>query len=287
MIIFFENGRLGNQIFQYCALKKFHKKGSIFLVGMRSLKTMFTGVEVVGGTNWVWKLIERFIFHLAQGPLHILAKKLRVIGFVEEELTAKGSKLIVQNGFFKNLYYCSQIYFQSENMIENSVAEKIELKPELLNLASIYLMKLPCERTATFFVHVRRGDYLNWPSRSAPAVLPLIWYQEQMNLVRSKYAKPFFVIVSDDGLYADEMFGHCEDVLVSYENEELDFALMSRCDGGILSASSFAWWAAYFARRNNKDAFFIAPLYWVGHCSKIWHPQNIETSWLTYAEVKS
>ena len=281
MIIFFENGRLGNQIFQYCAIKKFHKKGSIFLIGMHSLQTMFTGIEVVKNLRF----IEKLFFHFGKGPLDLLAKKLHVISLLTEEVTIEGSKLKVHNGFFKNFIYCSQSFFQSENMIDDSIAKKIELKPELLNKAANFFLKLPCEKTTIFFVHVRRGDYLSWPSISAPAVLPLTWYQEQMKWVRLKYTNPFFIIVSDDGSYADEMFSHCQDVIVSHEKEEVDFAIMSQCDGGILSASSFAWWGAYFARRSNNNAFFIAPMYWIGHCKNIWHPTGIETTWLTYAEV--
>jgi hypothetical protein len=41
-------------------------------------------------------------------------------------------------------------------------------------------------------------------------------------------------------------------------------SIMSFCCAGILSASSFAWWGAFFAKTHDKDnSYFIAPNYWL------------------------
>jgi len=284
MIIFFENGQLGNQLFQYCALRKF-KEGSLFVIGMQSLKSMFIGIDISGVTR-TSSLVEKIIVRVGKDRIKKLSKTMRLIGSIEECRATVGSEFKVTDGFLKNIYYCDSSFFQSENMIKSSVADKLYLKPELLSQASKIFMHFPKERTATFFIHVRRGDYEVWPNRSSPAILPFNWYIEQMNLIRSKYKYPYFVVVSDDVHYADEMFGDCPDVFVSHNNPSVDFALMSICDGGgILSASTFSWWGAYFARRLNYDALFIAPLYWVGHKSGDWHPKGIKTSWLHYVAV--
>jgi hypothetical protein len=60
---------------------------------------------------------------------------------------------------------------------------------------------------------------------------------------------------------------------------------MCECDGGILSPSSFAWWASYFIKNKNKNSFFLAPKYWIGHRKKNWHPEFIQSSFLEYEEV--
>jgi hypothetical protein len=285
MIIFFESGQVGNQLFQYVALRGFDKKGPLFLIGMQSLKSMFDGVEVAGGKR-LEQIFEIIIQLLGSRWLGALAKKIRLIGLIKELTAPTGSKFEVKNGLFKKLHYCYASFFQYENLAAESVKEKLQLKQELLKKASNLLTRLPYDRTETFFVHIRRGDYVHWPSRATPAVLPLKWYLEQMDLVRSNYVKPLFVVVSDDGPYADEMLAGYPDVFVSHEDEEVDFALMSLCGGGgILSASSFAWWAAYFARRDSGAAFFIAPLYWAGHRKGDWFPEGIKTSWIKYAAV--
>jgi len=284
MIIFFESGRIGNQLFQYCALRKLQKNGTLYLIGMQSLKSMFNNVEVAGATSFE-KFIERFIYCLGIEVLGGFAKRLRLIGTIEERDTLEGKQIVLRKGLLRKVCFCDSLHFQSEELIDEFVAKKLHLKPQLLMTASKIFMKFPLDRTETFFVHIRRGDYIYWPSKASPAVLPLKWYQQQMDQIRSKYAKPFFVVVSDDGPYADEMFAMFQDVFVAHESEEVDFALMSLCDGGgILSASSFSWWAAYFARRNGAE-YFIAPLYWAGHQRRDWLPAGIKTSWLNYANV--
>lgn len=285
MVIIFESGQLGNQLFQYCALKKFQKNGALFMMGMQPLKSTFLGVEIAGETGLA-SFVERLICRLRKDRIDTLARKYRLIGFIEEQITDAGSNIVVSKGLFNNIYCCGKVHFQSENQIENAVTEKLYLKPELLTVASSIFNNFPHDRMQTFFVHVRRRDYIYWPSCTAPAVLPSKWYHDQMDLIRSKFTKPFFVVISDDGPYSDEMFGDLPDVFVSHETEGVDFALMSICEGGgILSASSFAWWGAYFARRINNDAFFVAPLYWAGHRDKVWNPMGIKTSWINYISV--
>jgi hypothetical protein len=285
MVIAFENGQLGNQLFQYCALRRF-REGPLFLVGMSSLKSMFNGVEV-SGTAVCSSFIEKLIIRFGKSRLDCLARKWRVIGLIEEQRSDTGSTLEVSKGTFKNIYYCDHSFFQAENMVSALVADKLELKPELIEQVSNIFNQFPKKRTATFFVHVRRGDFAAWPSGSSPAILPLEWYIEQMELIRKKSVTPYFVIVSDDTHYAEQMFGSYPDVFVSRGSEADDFALMSCCDGGgVLSASTYSWWAAYFARRINKTALFIAPLYWAGHQEGKWYPKGIKTNWITYASVQ-
>lgn len=287
MIIFFENGRVGNQLFQYCTLRRLQKNGALYLIGMQSLKSMFGNVEAAGVTCFE-RIIERLIAFFGIEVVGGLAKTLRIIGTINaqiEQIEQTGSNIVLENGLLRNIYFCNTSFFQSEESVEESVAGTLLLKPLLLMQASNIIKNFPHDRTETFFVHIRRGDYIYWPSKSTPAVLPLKWYLEQMDQIKSQYVKPFFVVVSDDGPYVDEMFAMYKDVFVAHESEEVDFALMSLCDGGgILSASSFSWWAAYFARRNGA-VNFIAPLYWAGHRSGDWLPVGIKTSWLKYVAV--
>jgi len=285
MIIFFESGQLGNQLFQYCALKSMPGKGPLYLIGMQSLKTIFLGVEVAGGKK-LDKFIERLIRFLGQAKIEILARKFRLFGLIEEQQPSDGSWIQQRRGFLKDIYYCDSAYFQSEDLHAQSVASTLELRPDLSVQATSIFKDFPQDRTETFFVHVRRGDYFSWPSTEAPAVLPPDWYQAQMDMVRSRCGKPFFVVVSDEAAYADEVFADCLDVYVSHESQGVDFALMAKCDGGgVLSPSSFSWWGACFVRRANKDAFFVAPLFWGGHRKGEWHPEGVETSWINYVAV--
>ena len=286
MIIFHESGRLGNQLFQYCVFKKIEASKRLFLLGMQSLKTTFVGIDCAGETMCD-KLMERLLIRLGARMLGALSRKWGIIGWIVESRTETCSNIQMRKGIVPNVYYCTESYWQSEGLIEDHVTASIQLRSELKEQASRVMMKLPCDKRETFFVHVRRGDYCSWPSRTAPAILPLKWYLKQMDVIRKRFVRPVFVVVSDDRYYAEEMFGSYPDVYVCHESEKIDFAIMSMCyGGGILSASSFSWWAAYFARRVNTDAFFIAPMYWGGHRLTSWYPNEaIKTSWITYAAV--
>jgi hypothetical protein len=46
MILFFQNGELGNQIFQYCGLKKYFPNHKLIFFGCEKLKNTFDNLEV-------------------------------------------------------------------------------------------------------------------------------------------------------------------------------------------------------------------------------------------------
>ena len=289
MVIFFESGRLGNQLFQYCVLRKIEPGKPLFLLGLQSLKSMFVGIDCAGETACD-RLMERLLCtSMGVRVLDTLSRRLGIIGWIVERRTEAHTNMQMRKGIIPNIYFCAESYWQSEELIENQVAASIQLAPELKGRALQLMKEMFGDGRMSFFVHVRRGDYSAWPSREAPGILPLKWYMKQMNVIRERFADPVFVVVSDDRFYAEEMFGDCPDVYVCHESEKIDFAIISMCSGGgILSASSFSWWGAYFVRRSNKGAFFVAPMYWGGHRLKSWYPNEaIKTSWITYAAVEN
>ena len=261
MIISYESGRLGNQLFQYFGLKKLSGNEKIFFVGMNSLVSTFDNINI----NKNFTIIEKIIQIFGKKRLKYISKKFRIISYAEENIIENECRYFVKRGLISSVVYFDTAYFQSETMIEEEIVSSIRIKSNLLKRADDIFKKLPADRAETFFVHIRRGDYVKWPVGS-PAILPLAWYHEQMDQIRVNFRKPFFILVSDDKPYAEKMFGNLADVYVSHESEGVEFALMTKCPGGgILSASSFSWWAAYFVRQANRDAAFIAPLYWAGH----------------------
>ena len=62
--------------------------------------------------------------------------------------------------------------------------------------------------------------------------------------------------------------------------------MMSLCmGGGILSPSTFAWWAARIHLKQSTSPYFVAPLYWIGHRLSQWYPEGVQTSWIDYRPV--
>jgi hypothetical protein len=281
MIIFFEDGRLGNQLFQYCAMRKFQPKGVIFAVGMNDLVAGFSGIELLRCTQCE-NLPRHLFYRISRKLIELGALKFRLISTVREVRSSTGVSFKFEPGLFRKMIYFKG-YFQTEDILEESILNEITIKDEYLGRAKIALKNLPGTLGDRFFVHIRRGDYLHWPSSEAPAALPLSWYKEQMNYITEKNHNAVFVVVSDEPSYISDFFAQSSNVFVMNNEMILDFAIMSQCHGGgILSASSFSWWGAYFAKRENPQGLFIAPKYWVGHRRDAWYPEGVQTSWLSY-----
>jgi len=286
MIVFFESGKLGNQLFQYCAMKKFQPDGLIVAVGMRELKDNFSGIEIVGLSKF-GKLIEKIIRRIGEKRTEYASTKLRLLTMVEEVRSSSGIKFSVTPGLIKNLIYFKAGYYQSEDKVDDGIAEHITLNQKNRDIADQFYKFIPGDKANRFFVHVRRGDYVNWPNSQSPAVLPLDWYRTQMNHIRSKNPNALFIVVSDDKPYVNEFFSNEKDVVIACGDMISDFAVMTKClGGGVLSASSLSWWASYFIRRDNLGATFVAPTFWGGHRLGSWYPEQIQTTWINYANVE-
>lgn len=226
------------------------------------------------------------LLRIAEKLLNFLANDLRLISEIKQvQHKNKPSEIVVRQGLIKVVQYCSSGFFQEEKFLDPERLQEIRLRPELLELARTQLSNTTDHREK-IFIHIRRGDYLSWPSPQAPAVLPDEWYFEAMSKMREKHSDPFFLFFSDDPDYVKEKFGHLPNTWISRNDAKTDLAMMAECQAGILSASSFAWWAAFFSRRNNKNGVYIAPKYWAGHRNKEWHP-FIRTEWQEYLSVDS
>ena len=283
MVIFFEGGRLGNQLLQYCGLRHYFPGHKLVFLGCEDLQRHFESVDarfIPKNTLGLWfpfSLLRRIVLFLVAA---------RLLGRITEERDGEVFKLSVRNGLFWNIYVPIGVYFHHRDVVDQIRSEP-NLKPDLLNVALDWLKRkgVDPDSCSPVFVHVRRGDYLHWPSDEFPAVLDLAWFMRAMKAMQEKIKKPVFILMSDDHFYLRDVFEESDGLLISDNPPEIDMALMSLCHSGILSASSFAWWGAFYARSNQKvNATFLAPKYWIGHRTKKWYPANFRTNWITYLE---
>lgn len=113
------------------------------------------------------------------------------------------------------------------------------------------------------------------------------YYQEAIDELKLKILNPIFIFLSDDTEYVENEFSHIKNKIVTKNNFDVDLAVMSLCQNGIMSASSYSWWGGYFSRERHKNLIekkqiFIAPEYWMGRRNKSWYPLNMRFDWLTY-----
>ena len=288
MLFVFESGRLGNQIFQYVAMRIASPTGKIVVFGMSELQQLFLCPNIIGffSQKKSNKINELCIF-LFWNVLRVLSR-IRLIGVIFErrELHNSGVHVRVRVGILPRVFWVRTGYWQYQGVVDQGAAYIPSLRPQFEEQATRTIAELGIEQNNLYFLHIRRGDYLFWPQKEHPAVLPLWWYKIQMDRIQSVNPSAFFLVFSDDTPYVEDFFTDKERGKIITGDIFSDFSLMTKCQGGgILSASTYAWWAAYISRCSNPNAYFIAPLYWAGHRVGKWFPDGIETDWIDYQPV--
>lgn len=287
MIVHFENGRLGNQLFQYLGFRHYFPGEKLLVFGCDELRDNFRNIDCRFARlspRLLWQPLNRNLSLRFVQRLALLLVDLKILGTLREDASSAEFTLKRRKGLIPHVYVPRNISFQHSDLIE-AIGSVPEIDPSINEQAQCWLTSrnIKAGDSNLVFVHVRRGDYLHWPSREFPAVLPYEWYARSTNRLRAEINNPVFVIMSDDLHYLRDLFTESETLLISDNAAVVDLAIMSRCHSGILSASSFAWWGAFYARRNDKeDAVFLAPECWAGHRSGQFYPPFFRTHWLTY-----
>jgi len=110
--------------------------------------------------------------------------------------------------------------------------------------------------TDGYFVHVRRGDYVNHSVYQ-------INYEEYFKQALLHFPKDSkFYVVSDDLPYCENCSLFKNDSFSFVELGTLDtLHFMARCRGGICANSSFSWWGAFLGRRE----IITMPSQWINN----------------------
>ena len=287
MIIAKSAGRLGNQFFVIAAIRKFVTNNErIVLVGFEEIAEDFP--EVIAGCHqiplprnrWVsWNFVAAFL-----GALRFfrVISTIRV-GRQPQQLERTRSLLPIQ--IFK-AGWC-----QDEELVSQEFTSEL-LKSVNQTLKSDDIAKLSKKieesEASLFFIHIRRGDYLTWPTPEFPAALPESWYEEAMDKIRATQPGARFLVFSDDYNYAEQFARGRSNTETIKANSRQTLALMSRCTGGIMSASSFSWWGAQLSSQQS-DGPFIAPLYWITWGEQRWDSSHSlhDSAFLTWQPVVS
>lgn len=222
------SGRLGNQMFQYAALKSLSLltgDNDITLPDNRSIKP--DGTYDLTNNKWIsyrLDLLDCFDLNCK-------------IGNIQEN-----GDNIVLDGYFQN--YKHIMPFKED--IINEFKFKFNILDKCSDIIGQY--KNPVA------VHVRRGDYVKLPHYWV--VTPEYIQSALEYFTDDEYT---FLIFSDDIQWCKEVFP--EGVIFMEGNNQFeDLCLMSLCDHNIIANSSYSWWAAFLNQNKNKKV--IAPNMW-------------------------
>ena len=259
MIIVVADGRLGNELFYLAAADKVRKKNER-VIGFRFVSLQASVPQkVLRKTLWVNFSQEVYVrFRIS---LHL---RRLITWHLLSEIVFEDGRLAVSKGLLP-ITVMKRGFFQSNRLVSSDPVKKIlQFGPGSDDPMASTRHRPPVDvedMKSTCFVHVRRGDYLTFPTEQAPAVLTRAWYIRQMTEVRQLLPTAKFVVFSDDVSWCRKNLGSLPKVRVVDLPAIECLRLMSQCSMGVLSASSLSWWGAKLASENSAGPF-IAPLYW-------------------------
>jgi len=246
----------------YSAIARARTEGEqVFFVGFADLWEVFPSGKKVGARIplsrnwwWLWDVVERLI------RVASVARITRLL-----QLNSTGTALERTPGLTPITLFDGG-FCQDPSLLDTTAIAGLQLnRTESHSLGK------------TFFVHVRRGDYLSHPSKEYPAAIAHTWFTHHIKKLGKRFPGARFLVFSDDVEYCLKHFSKLERVSVVDAPLSESFHAMSHCDGGILSASSLSWWAAYLASTHSTGPF-IAPRYWIRWPESRWDDPGIEKS---------
>ena len=154
--------------------------------------------------------------------------------------------------WYKDIPYCDQNlnlhgYFQNEKYFENIKTEIREIFSALIPTESL---------SGICSIHVRRGDYLKYPSIHTN--IGMAYYKKAVDMMK-EYGYSKFLIFSDDISWCKENFIGEEYLFSERRKNYDDLIMMSTCDSHIIANSSFSWWGAWLGK-NNKYVIEFLPI---------------------------
>ena len=178
-------------------------------------------------SNYVIKQQDKFTYH----PIPIYAQD------------------VVFDGYFQSPKYFNKYKDQLNDWFSYKEEEHIKFTSKLDQLRDQTGKKI-------VGVHIRRGDYLNYPK-----IHPKI-NKSYYDKAKELFEDHIFLYATDDFQSVRSEFAFDNNNIYINGNSEMnDFITLSYCDSIIMGNSTFAAWASYLGKKKEK---IIAPNPWFG-----------------------
>ncbi len=283
MILFLSDGRLGNQLFQYAFLNTIAKENERILTANME---QFVDKFEIKNSNFFHKKLGKYALFFIRKILkpYILKAlvELKLISYIKQDISETSAlPSFTRTKGILPITLVETNFFQSETFFDKNKID-FSIKERYVKEAREFLAQAPIECTK-IFVHVRRGDYIFESYLGIQGIeLPKSYFEKAINEISKDIEHPFFVFLSDDNSYVECCFENIKNKIISKNSMATDLAIMSLCDYGIVSNSSFSWWGAYLMQNRIK---VIMPKYWYGWKKKIESHVGIQPKWAEVIEV--
>ncbi len=148
MILYFAQGRLGNQIFQYLFLKKISKPKELFVTsGFEQILSLFEISDRIVNINRTKFFLRNFVrvlslfFKILSYAGLVTSYKLKKETIIVEgkKYKREGTELVFKKGLLTNIKYVFQGYFQSEVFFDPNTAKQLKIRKQYLEAAQEFL----------------------------------------------------------------------------------------------------------------------------------------------------
>lgn len=270
MNIIWIDGGLGNQMFQYALALKLESLGRQVKIDVTKYAEHHVHndfeLDKVFGISCPFARIEE-IKKLGYRKANHWTEFLKKTPFGKKTIYNNESYAYDQNVLRMDGYYLEG-YWQSEKYffdIKEKILETYRFPGFSTELQRQYAEQI--ENNCSISVHIRRGDYLNYPYLQN--ICTPEYYKNAMKYFRKRYPENArFYIFTNDLPWAEENFGEKDCCFVkgnSGVDSFRDMQLMSLCKHNIVANSSFSWWGAWL--NQNPDKIVIAPEKWINSSS--------------------
>ena len=237
-------GRLGNQMFQYTALRGLAQRhGYEYCLPPREV----VATRDINCANSDVTIFECFKIPEAPKRVTNFPKVMESCFELDQNLWNNCPDNISLYGYFQTEKYFKHIGKQIRQAF-TFVDEISEPTEKLFNENF--------GDTEVIAIHLRRGDYLKYPHHP---VQTLEYYAQGL----SHMPEDIPVMIFSDGIEwckEQELFQGDRFTFAEGNNTAVDLCLQSLCNYHIIANSSFSWWAAWLADRGKV----VAPSEWFG-----------------------
>lgn len=243
------NGRLGNQMFQYAAIKGIAiHRGFDFCIPFSS--------EI---NEWYDHFLTKYFVldeNIKYGTPHQQYRvDLNPYFHFNYELFENCPDNTDLHGYFQTEKYFSHI--------EDEIRKDFTFKNSF---------NLPADKYVT--LHIRRGDYVS--RQDWHPVLSLDYYRTALEIFEDKYP---VVVLSDDINWCKENIN--ADVYMDGTSQIQDLYTMAHATHNVIANSTFSWWAAWLNSNKKKKVISPSSRKWFG---PVLHHYNMEdlipSSWI-------
>jgi len=294
-VLFVGEGRLGNQIFQYSAIRKlFGPEAIVWSPSLRSVAQVFKddGRLKVGFSEKLPEAAIRRI--LVPALIRPLFRTARFGAYCRERVEELASRVRaecgcpeIQPGRLSRWAFVDGGYYQNlSDLLAPADFRFLDVKPELVASAREIMKKRLGSRIPKIAMHVRRGDYVGFSSFGLSSVVLPAGYYEAAGATARRRCGPNseILIISDDPDWCERELASLHPFSTIHCSEAVDFTLLSLFPIVVISNSTFSLAAACVGK---NVEMVIGPTYWLGHQVGEWYPPRIAVTDRRFMYVRS